>query len=62
MSDDKPDEAQTKDKFKSWINEVLDERQKAADDAAEEKAKKDADDKAKRTSEPLSALRQLIGF
>jgi len=61
-----PDEAATKAKFKTYINEALDERDKAA---AEKKAADDkaaADELAKRPQnpldDPLGWLKQLVGF
>lgn len=59
---DEPTEEQTKTKFQSWMNELLDKRQADSDAAAEEKRKAEAEEKAKRTREPFSALRDLIGF
>jgi len=57
-----PDEAQTKEKFKQWINEALNEREaKAAADEAERKKQEDADAEKARANKPFSFLDSLIG-
>jgi hypothetical protein len=61
-----PDENATKAKFKSYINEALDEREKAAADKAEADAKLAAEEAAKRPQnpldDPLGWLKTLVGF
>lgn len=64
MTDPKPpDEAETKGKFQGWMNEVLDARETKA--AADAKAKADqeaADLEKRRTREPASVIRALLGM
>ena len=64
MADDKPpvDEKQTESTFKTWMNQVLDERETKAKADAEAKAKKDAEEAdQRRTREPLSMLKSFLG-
>lgn len=56
------DEQKVKDRFKGWVNEVLDERAAKAEEdrkKAEEEAEKEA--AQRRTREPMSLLRQFLG-
>lgn len=65
MAEDKPevDEAQTKTKFQSWVNEVLDQREQAATEKAQaEKDAADADAAKRRTKEPLAMIRAFLGM
>lgn len=60
--DSQPNEDDVKGKFKSWVNEVLDEREKAANDKREADEKKAAEEDEKRKSrEPLALLKAFIG-
>lgn len=58
-----PDEAAVKNKFKTWVSEVLDEREVKAAADREAKAAKDAEDAAKaKASNPLNSfLTTLMG-
>jgi len=52
-----PDENEVKTKFKSWIGEVLDEREVRAKADREAAVKKDADDAAAaKAANPLNAM------
>ena len=65
MADDtgQPNEADTKAKFKTWVNEVFDEREKAAADQAKaEKDAADAEAAKRRTREPLAMIRAFLGM
>lgn len=55
-----PDETQTKSKFQTWMNEVLDTRDKNAKDAADAEAKRKAEEDAKRPK-PFNLLSSLFG-